>query len=133
MLHPDVVFESPVVHTPQRGADITARGWNGNTLMHECAIYNRVDMAVSRDIRMGGTRNLEFRLDVFNVFNTVIITNRQNQVQYNSPTDLSLRNSQTLADGSIDPARIPPRNAGFGAATAAAALRSMQIQLRFSF
>ena len=22
MLHPDVVFESPVVHTPQRGADI---------------------------------------------------------------------------------------------------------------
>ena len=23
MLHPDVVFESPVVHTPQRGADIT--------------------------------------------------------------------------------------------------------------
>ena len=23
MLHPDVVFESPVVHTPQRGRDIT--------------------------------------------------------------------------------------------------------------
>ncbi|HEY0850678.1 MAG TPA: nuclear transport factor 2 family protein [Bradyrhizobium sp.] len=23
MLHPDVAFESPVVHTPQRGADIT--------------------------------------------------------------------------------------------------------------
>ena len=23
MLHPDVMFESPVVHTPQRGADIT--------------------------------------------------------------------------------------------------------------
>jgi SnoaL-like domain len=23
MLHPEVVFESPVVHTPQRGADIT--------------------------------------------------------------------------------------------------------------
>ena len=23
LLHPDVVFESPVVHTPQRGADIT--------------------------------------------------------------------------------------------------------------
>lgn len=23
MLHPDAVFESPVVHTPQRGADIT--------------------------------------------------------------------------------------------------------------
>ena len=23
LLHPDVVFESPVVHTPQRGRDIT--------------------------------------------------------------------------------------------------------------
>ena len=25
VLHPDVVFESPVVHTPQRGRDITLR------------------------------------------------------------------------------------------------------------
>jgi len=25
LLHPDVVFESPVVHTPQRGRDITAK------------------------------------------------------------------------------------------------------------
>ena len=25
MLHPDVVFESPVVHTPQRGRDITLK------------------------------------------------------------------------------------------------------------
>ena len=41
---------------------------------------NRVDAAISRDIRMGGNRALEFRLDVFNVFNTVIITNRQNQI-----------------------------------------------------
>ena len=48
---------------------------------------------------MGGHRALEFRLDVFNVFDTVIITNRQNQIQHNSPTDLTLRNSQTLADG----------------------------------
>jgi len=105
---------------------------SGRNLLRGC-FDNRLDAAISRDIRMGGNRALEFRLDVFNVFNTVIITNRQNQIQYNSPTDLTLRNSQTLADGSIDPARIPPRNAGFGAATAANALRSMQIQLRFSF
>jgi hypothetical protein len=105
---------------------------SGRNLLRGC-FDNRVDMAISRDIRMGGTRTLEFRLDVFNVFDTIIITNRQNQVQYNSPTDLSLRNSQTLANGSIDPARIPPRNAGFGAATAANPLRSMQIQIRFAF
>ena len=29
-------------------------------------------MALSRDIRMGGNRTLELRLDVFNAFNTVI-------------------------------------------------------------
>ena len=68
---------------------------------------------------MGGNRRLEFRLDVFNVFNTVIYTNRQSQIQYNSPTDLTIRNSQTLANGQLDPARLVPRNAGFGAATGA--------------
>ena len=44
-----------------------------------------------------------------------------------------VRNSQTLADGSNDPARLVPRNAGFGAATNAMALRSMQLQFRFAF
>ena len=32
LLHPDVIFESPVVHTPQRGADITFKylgEWRG--------------------------------------------------------------------------------------------------------
>jgi hypothetical protein len=105
---------------------------SGRNLLRGC-FDNRVDMALSRDIRMGASRVLEFRLDVFNVFDTIIITNRQGQIQYNSPTDLTLRNSQTRADGSLDPARIPPRNAGFGAATGAAALRSMQIQVRFRF
>ena len=44
---------------------------------------------------------------------------RRTRSSYDSPTDLTLRNSQTLADGSIDPARLVPRNAGFGAATGA--------------
>ena len=60
-------------------------------------------------------RQLQFRLDVFNAFNTVVINARQAQVQYNSPTDQTLRNSQFLADGSLDPARLKPNNAGFGA------------------
>jgi cytohesin len=29
----------------QRGANINSRGWNGNTVIHECAIYNRYEMA----------------------------------------------------------------------------------------
>jgi hypothetical protein len=31
LLHPDVVFESPVVHTPQRGRDITSKYLTGAT------------------------------------------------------------------------------------------------------
>src|SRR5579871_4065070 len=31
LLHPDVVFESPVVHTPQRGRDITLKYLVGAT------------------------------------------------------------------------------------------------------
>ncbi len=94
---------------------------SGRNIMRGC-FDNRIDLALSRDIRMGGNRTLEFRLDVFNVFNNVIYTGRvRTQVQYNSPTDLTLRNSQTLADGSNDPARLVPRNAGFGAANGRAA------------
>ena len=77
-----------------------------------------VDLSLSRDIRIGASRALELRLDMFNAFNTVVISNRQNEIQFVSPTDLTIRNSQTLANGSIDPARLTPRTAGFGAATA---------------
>jgi hypothetical protein len=67
------------------------------------------------------------------VFDTVVYTDRNSQIQFVSPTDLTIRNSQTLPDGSLNPDRLTPRNAGFGAATEAMPLRSMQIQLRFSF
>ena len=82
-----------------------------------------MDLSLSRDIRVGGNRRLELRLDAFNAFNSVIYNNRQNQIQFNSPTDLTIRNSQFLANGQIDPARLTPRNAGFGAATGAQAMR----------
>jgi len=36
-------------------------------------------------------------------------------------------------DGQLDPARLTPRTAGFGAATSAAAMRSIQLQLRLQF
>ena len=61
--------------------------------------------------------NLQFRLGVFNAFNFVIYNDRNRNVIYRSPTDLTIVNSQYLPDGSLDPARLTPRNAGFGAAT----------------
>jgi hypothetical protein len=92
-----------------------------------------VDFSLSRDIRVGASRGLEFRLDIFNVFNTVVITDRQAQIQYVSPTNLTIRNSQTLPDGSIDPNRLTPRTAGFGAATNAMDLRNVVASARFRF
>jgi hypothetical protein len=44
-----------------------------------------------------------------------------------------VRNSQFLPDGSIDPTKLLPRNAGFGAVNGAQAMRSVQLQLRFGF
>ena len=54
-------------------------------------------------------------------------------MQLNSPTDQTVRNAQYLADGQVDPNRLTPRNAGFGAVTGAQAMRSIQVQLRFAF
>ena len=105
---------------------------SGRNIMRACP-NKIVDLSLSRDIRLGGSRGLELRLDLFNAFNTVVINNRQNEIQFVSPTDLTIRNSQTLANGSIDPARLTPRTAGFGAATGAMAMRTVQMQIRFRF
>jgi len=90
-------------------------------------------MSIARNIRLGGQRTLQFRFDVFNVFNAVIYNDRNNNVIYRSPTDLTVVNSQFLPDGSVDPNRLQPRNAGFGAATRAQPLRNSQLQIRFAF
>ena len=72
-------------------------------------------------------------MDAYNAFNAVIINGRQTQISYNNPVDKVIMNSQTLADGTVDPARLTQRTAGFGAATSANAMRTVQVALRFSF
>jgi Carboxypeptidase regulatory-like domain len=105
---------------------------SGRNLLGGCPDHT-VDLSLSKNLRLGGNRNMQFRLDVFNVFNVVVINDRNRNVNYQSPTDLTILNSQTLPDGSIDPARLQPKNAGFGAATGAQPLRNMQLQIRFGF
>ena len=105
---------------------------SGRNLLRGC-MDKTVDLSLTREIRLGGNRALQLRLDAFNAFNTVVINGRQTQVQYNSPTDLTIRNSQTLPDGSLDPARSTPRTAGFGAATSAQSMRNLQVQVRVQF
>jgi hypothetical protein len=105
---------------------------SGRNIMRECP-NKIVDLSLSRNIRLGGNRGLEFRVDVFNAFNTVVISDIQEQIQFVSPTNLTIRNSQTRPDGSVNPSRLTPRTAGFGAAQNALDMRSMQVQVRFGF
>ena len=49
-------------------------------------------------------------------------TGARRGIQFNSTTDMTVRNSQFRADGTMDPARTQPNQAGFGAATGALAL-----------
>ena len=105
---------------------------SGRNYMVGC-FDNALDLAVARTIRIRGSKDLQFRLDVFNAFNSVVYTGRVTQLQLTSPTDQTVRNAQYNADGTLNQARLRPQNAGFGAATGAAALRSLQLQLRFQF
>jgi hypothetical protein len=105
---------------------------SGRAVMRGCA-DKTVDLSLSRNIRLGGGRSVQLRVDAFNAFNTVVISGRQTTLQYTNPVAKGIRNSQTLADGSLDPERLKPQNAGFGAATGAQAMRTIRLTARFSF
>ena len=105
---------------------------SGRNYMVGCPDHT-LDLAIARNIRIGGPRQVQLRVDIFNALNTIIYNGRVTQVQLNSPTDQTVRNAQYLADGQVDPNRLTPRNAGFGAVTGAQAMRSIQVQLRFAF
>jgi hypothetical protein len=119
-------------------ASVTGPGYNsvglesGRNILSPCP-DKTIDLSPARNIKVGGGRQLQFRLDAYNAFNVVVINNRVTQVQYTSPTDLTILNSQYLPDGTLDPTRLTPRNAGFGAATGAQPLRTMQVTIRFQF
>jgi hypothetical protein len=91
-----------------------------------------VDLAVARNFPIPGGRNIQLRADVFNALNSVFNA-RQNQLQLANPTDQAVRNAQYNADGSLNAARLRPRDAGFGAATGAQDMRAVQVHLRFQF
>jgi hypothetical protein len=105
---------------------------SGRFYMDGCNDHT-LDLAIARNFRLGGSRNAQLRVDAFNALNAVVFNSRVTGVQFNSPTDQTVRNSQYLADGTLDPTKLLPKNAGFGAITGAQALRTMQVQLRFTF
>jgi hypothetical protein len=109
---------------------------SGRNFLRGCRIKN-LDTSIVRRIRFGKifneTRRLEFRLDIFNALNMVVINARNSTATFNNPTSMTLTNNQYMADGSLNPARLQPKNAGFGAASGAQNMRNLQVQLRFSF
>jgi len=105
---------------------------SGRNVLGGCA-DKTTDLSIARTIRVGGGRSIQLRADIFNAFNTVVYNGRVTQLQLVSPTNQTIRNSQYLADGSLDQAKLRPNAAGFGAVTSAQPLRSMQLQVRFSF
>ena len=122
-------FNAASVTGPQPGSVGLESGRN---LLRGCP-DKRVDLSLSRDIRLGGARRMEFRVDVFNAFNAVIINGRNNTVTFANPGNLAIVNNQFNADGTLNASRAKPNNSGFGAATGAEAMRNVQLQLRFQF
>jgi hypothetical protein len=105
---------------------------SGQNYMTGC-FENFTDLAIARNFRLGGSRMVQLRLEMFNAFNTVVFNNRNTNINFQSPTDQTVTNPQFDANGNLVPTRVRPADAGFGAATSAFALRSMQAQIRFQF
>ncbi len=108
---------------------------SGRNYLRGCPIVN-VDNSVVRRFRFWKfqeSRRFEFRADIFNTLNAVILNGRNGTATFNNPTAMALQNSQYNADGTIASGRSLPKNAGFGAANSAMGMRSIQLEVRVAF
>jgi len=105
---------------------------SGRNYMRGC-FQSIWDLALARNVRLGGSRNFQLRLEVYNVLNSSTYTSRQTTVQYNNPISQTVVNNQYNPDGTLNQSRVKPNQAGFGAVTGTVAPMTMQVQFRFSF
>jgi len=107
---------------------------SGAGYLRECT-ESTLDLSIARNIRFGGSRQVQLRLDMFNAPNSAIITGRSTTLNLNSPSDpVTARNLPfDPATGALIDAFSRPRGAGFGVANAYQSPRTLQAQLRFSF
>jgi hypothetical protein len=126
-------FNTTAFSVPVASANNPSLGLeSGQNYMHGC-FDKTVDLALARNFRLGGSRTIQVRIEAFNAFNTVVFNARNTTVQVTSPINLTVSNPQYDASGNLVQTRLQPQNAGFGAATGAQAMRSMQAQIRFQF
>jgi hypothetical protein len=106
---------------------------SGNDYLFGC-FQSALDLSVARNIRLGGSRVLQLRVDMFNAPNAAIVTRRITSLTLSSPNDpVTPQNSPFLSDGTLNPARVRPSSAGFGAADNWQDPRTIQAYIRFSF
>ncbi len=91
------------------------------------APQNVLDLSISRSITVGGSRRVELRLDAFNALNSVNFTTVNNTLQVRSLADPTPTNLAKDATGNV----VNPT--GFGAVTAVAPAREIQLMVRFQF
>jgi hypothetical protein len=105
---------------------------SGNDYLRGC-FFQSLDLALTRAIRLGETRRVEFRLDAFNATNREGITGRNTTMNVVSPTDSTITNSPFDSGGNLIASRSQPKNAGFGVANGYQGGRSLQVWIRFVF
>jgi hypothetical protein len=109
---------------------------SGNGYLFGC-FQSVLDLSIARNIRLGGSRTLQLRVDVFNAPNAAGITGRNTQLQLSSPADpVTPLNLPFDANGNVLPNRVRPNQAGFGAVSgnnAYQAPRMIQGYVRFGF
>jgi Carboxypeptidase regulatory-like domain len=120
--------------TAFQGPDVGSVGLeSSNDYLRDCFL-STLDLSIARDIRLGGNRRMQLRVDMFNAPNSAIVTERASTVNLPSPSDqTTITNLPYDANGNVIPSRSLPRGAGVGVATEYQAARRIQAQIRFSF
>jgi len=97
--------------------------------------FNSVlDLAIARNIRLGGGKQIQFRIDLFNMPNAAGITGRNSTINLTNPSDpVTANNLPFDAAGNLIATRSQPKNAGFGVANGYQNPRTAQVRVRFSF
>ena len=100
---------------------------SGRNIPHSCGDH-RLDLSLQRGLKVYRGHQVVLRGDAFNA---IIFNTRHATVQFTNPVDQTITSSQYLSSGVVDPAQA--NNAGFGAATSALGMRSLQAQVRLKF
>ena len=121
-----LAFEGPLVGSV--GLD------SGNDYVKGCFLSS-MDLAIARTIRLGGSKSVQLRVDMFNAFNQAAITARATTLNLSNPSDpVTISNLPfDPVTGTLVDARSRPRGAGVGVATGYQDPRTLQLQARFSF